>query len=123
MKVNTLIRDFIINSRVRYSDTTIEDVVWFDKKNYKPYIETRRITEANKQLASYDIKHMQNGDTFELYQTPYAGVQVYKDKNNNIKKVMFKDLRDHKKNQVIDKAIDSIKSAIEHIDKDFFKGA
>ena len=123
MKVNTLIRDFIINSRVRYSDTTIEDVVWFDKKNYKPYIETRRITEAHKQLASYDIKHMQNGDTFELYQTPYVGVQVYKDKNNNIKKVMFKDLSDHKKNQVIDKAIDSIKSAIEHIDKDFFKGA
>ena len=123
MKVNTLIRDFISNSRVRYSDTTIEDVVWFDKKNYKPYIVTRRITEAHKQLASYDIKHMQNGDTFELYQTPYAGVQVYKDKNNNIKKVMFKDLCDHKKNQVIDKAIDSIKSAIEHIDKDFFKGA
>lgn len=123
MQVNSVINDFIINSKVRYSDAIIEDIVRFSKKNSKPYIETRRITEANKQLASYDIKHMQNGDTFELYQTPYAGVQVYKDKNNNIKKVMFKDLRDHKKNQVIDKAIDSIKSAIEHIDKDFFKGA
>ena len=121
MQVNSVINDFIINSKVRYSDAIIEDIVRFSKKNSKPYIETRRITEAHKQLASYDIKHMQNGDTFELYQTPYAGVQVYKDKNNNIKKVMFKDLRDHKKNQVIDKAIDSIKSAIEYINKDFFK--
>lgn len=121
MQVNSVINDFIINSKVRYSDAIIEDIVRFSKKNSKPYIETRRITEAHKQLASYDIKHMQNGDTFELYQTPYVGVQVYKDKNNNIKKVMFKDLRDHKKNQVIDKAIDSIKSAIEYINKDFFK--
>ena len=34
---------------------------------------------------------------------------------------MFKNLRDHRKNQVVDKAVDSIKSAIEYINKDFFK--
>ena len=121
MQVNSVINDFIINSKVRYSDAIIEDIVRFSKKNSKPYIETRRIAELNKPAASYDIKHLHNGDTFELYQTPYVGIQVYKDKSGNIKKVMMKNLRDHEKNQVIDKAVDTIKSAIEYINKDFFK--
>ena len=123
MQVNTLIRDFIVTARVRYSNAIIEDIGLLNKTSRKPYIETRRIPEAGKLIASYDIKHMQNGSTFEVYQTPYAGLQVYKDKNGSIKKVLFKNLRDHRKNQVVEKAVDSMKSAIKHINKDFFKEA
>lgn len=120
MKVNALIKDYIINSRIKYSQDIKENIVWFNNDNLKPYIETCQIIESGKIRASYNRKKMHNGDTFEVFNTSYASLQAYKNKDGRNSKILLKDFKDKSKRPVTEEAIDSFKSALTFINKDLF---
>lgn len=120
MKVNALLKDYIINSRIGHSNDIKESIVWFTKDTLKPYITTSQVQTAGKIQGAFSRKFMQNGDTFEVFQTPYTSLQVYKSKNGKTEKILLKDCKDKSKRQVEENAIDSFKSALKFINKDFF---
>ncbi len=122
MKVQSLIRDLIINSRINYNmNDAKESIVWFNKNTLKPYIETQKVILSDKVHAAHDLKRMTDGRTFEVYQTPYATLQVLKDQNGGIKKMAMKDYQSKSKISVNEYVIDGFKAALKYVDNDLFK--
>ena len=120
MKVNALKKDYIIDSRIKYSNDKKESIVWFLKDTLKPHIETRQILTSGKVSAAYNRRYMGNGDIFETFQTPKAILKVYKDKANNIKKMLMQNSYDKKEIPANKDFIESFKSALKFVNKDLF---
>ncbi len=121
MKVNTLVKDYIINSPIGNSSKQVkESIVWFNKQNLKPYIKTRQITENGKVMLAYNNKQMSNGDTFEVFKTKYTTLQVHKNSKGKIKKIQLKSPVNKQRLNRNESFIESFKIMLRRVNEDLF---